>query len=127
MLLKKSHLWLLIKMREIAEAYLGKTVKSAVVTVPAYFNDTQRKATRDAGRIAGLNILRIINEPSAAAIAYGLDKMEDSIGKRNVLIFDVGGGIADVSLLTIEVGLFEVKAIFLETLTLEVRTSTTEW
>jgi len=111
LLLKKSHLWLLIKMREIAEAYLGKTVKSAVVTVPAYFNDTQRKATRDAGRIAGLNVLRIINEPSAAAIAYGLDKMEDSIGKRNVLIFDVGGGIADVSLLTIEVGLFEVKAI----------------
>jgi heat shock protein 1/8 len=78
----------LIKMREIAEAYLGKTVKNVVVTVPAYFNDSQRKATRDAGGLAGLNVLRIINEPTAAAIAYGLNKMTGSIDKRNVLIFD---------------------------------------
>uniref|UniRef100_A0A7N2R9Y2 Heat shock cognate 70 kDa protein n=1 Tax=Quercus lobata TaxID=97700 RepID=A0A7N2R9Y2_QUELO len=98
-------------MREIAEAYLGTTVKNAVVTVPAYFNDSQRKATKDAGSIAGLNVLRIINEPTAAAIAYGLDKIEDSNGKRNVLIFDLGGGTADVSLLTIEKGVFQVKAV----------------
>ncbi|XP_023916070.1 heat shock cognate 70 kDa protein 2-like [Quercus suber] len=101
----------LIKMREIAEAYLGKTVKNAVVTVPAYFNDSQRKATKDAGGIAGLNVLRIINEPTAAAIAYGLEKMVGSIGKRNVLVFDLGGGTTDVSLLTIEKGVFEVKAV----------------
>jgi heat shock protein 1/8 len=99
----------LIKMREIAEAYLGKTVKNAVVTVPAYFNDSQRKATKDAGGIAGLNVLRIINEPTSAAIAYGLNKSSDCIGKRNVLIFDLGGGTADVSLLTIENGVFEVQ------------------
>ncbi|XP_075667987.1 heat shock cognate 70 kDa protein-like [Castanea sativa] len=99
------------KMREIAEAYLGTTVKNVVVTVPAYFNDSQRKATKDAGGIAGLNVLRIINEPTAAAIAYGLDKIADSIGKRNVLIFDLGGGTADVSLLSIEKGVFEVKAV----------------
>ncbi|XP_030929674.1 heat shock cognate 70 kDa protein-like [Quercus lobata] len=99
------------KMRETAEAYLGTTVKNAVVTVPAYFNDSQRKATKDAGGIAGMNVLRIINEPTAAAIAYGLDKIADSIGKRNVLIFDLGGGTADVSLLTIEKGVFEVKAV----------------
>jgi heat shock protein 1/8 len=99
------------KMREMAEAYLGTTVKNAVVTVPAYFNDSQRKATKDAGGIAGLNVLRIINEPTAAAIAYGLDKKSGSIGKRNVLIFDLGGGTADVSLLTIEMGVFEVKAV----------------
>ena len=86
-------------------------MKNAVVTILAYFNDSQCKATRDARRIAGLNVLRIINEPTVVAIAYGLDKMEDSIGKRNVLIFDVGGGTADISLLTIEEGLFEVKAI----------------
>uniref|UniRef100_A0A7N2MGU1 Heat shock protein 70 n=1 Tax=Quercus lobata TaxID=97700 RepID=A0A7N2MGU1_QUELO len=98
-------------MREIAEAYLGTTVKNVVVTVPAYFNDSQRKATKDAGGIAGLNVLRIINEPTAAAIAYGLDKIADSIGKGNVLIFDLGGGTADVSLLTIEKGVFEVKAV----------------
>ncbi|XP_050249249.1 heat shock cognate 70 kDa protein-like [Quercus robur] len=98
-------------MREIAEAYLGTTVKNAVVTVPAYFNDSQRKATRDAGGIAGLNVLRIINEPTAAAIAYGLDRMASSIGKRNVLIFDLGGGTTDVSLITIEKGVFEVKAV----------------
>lgn len=97
----------LIKMREIAEAYIGKEVKNAVVTVPAYFNDSQRQATKDAGAIAGLNVLRIINEPTAAAIAYGLDKKG---GERNVLIFDLGGGTFDVSLLTIEEGIFEVKA-----------------
>jgi len=98
----------LIKMREIAEAYLGKTVTNAVVTVPAYFNDSQRQATKDAGTIAGLNVLRIINEPTAAAIAYGLDKK--GTGERNVLIFDLGGGTFDVSILTIEDGIFEVKS-----------------
>merc|ERR1711915_685249 len=97
----------LTKMKEIAEAYLGKEVKNAVVTVPAYFNDSQRQATKDAGSIAGLNVLRIINEPTAAAIAYGLDKKGD---EKNVLIFDLGGGTFDVSLLTIEEGIFEVKA-----------------
>ena len=97
----------LIKMREIAEAYIGADVKNAVITVPAYFNDSQRQATKDAGAIAGLNVLRIINEPTAAAIAYGLDKRG---GERNVLIFDLGGGTFDVSLLTIEEGIFEVKA-----------------
>ncbi|KAG2621542.1 hypothetical protein PVAP13_3NG318000 [Panicum virgatum] len=100
----------LIKMREIAEAYLGSTIKNAVVTVPAYFNDSQRQATKDAGVIAGLNVLRIINEPTAAAIAYGLDKKATSVGEKNVLIFDLGGGTFDVSLLTIEEGIFEVKA-----------------
>lgn len=98
----------LVKMKEIAEAYLSKTVKNAVVTVPAYFNDSQRQATKDAGAIAGLNVLRIINEPTAAAIAYGLDKK--SAQEKNVLIFDLGGGTFDVSLLTIEEGIFEVKA-----------------
>ena len=98
----------LSKMKEIAEAYLGKEVKNAVVTVPAYFNDSQRQATKDAGSISGLNVLRIINEPTAAAIAYGLDKQSSS--ERNVLIFDLGGGTFDVSLLTIEEGIFEVKA-----------------
>jgi L1 cell adhesion molecule like protein len=98
----------LVKMKEIAEAYLGKTVKSAVVTVPAYFNDSQRQATKDAGTISGLNVLRIINEPTAAAIAYGLDKQSEQ--ERNILIFDLGGGTFDVSLLTIEEGIFEVKA-----------------
>ena len=97
----------LTKMREIAEAYLGKEVKNAVVTVPAYFNDSQRQATKDAGAISGLNVLRIINEPTAAAIAYGLDKKGE---EKNVLIFDLGGGTFDVSLLTIEEGIFEVKA-----------------
>jgi L1 cell adhesion molecule like protein len=99
----------LIKMKEIAEAYLGKTIKSAVVTVPAYFNDSQRQATKDAGTIAGLDVKRIINEPTAAAIAYGLDKKGDG-KEKNVLIFDLGGGTFDVSLLTIEDGIFEVKA-----------------
>ncbi|KAK0518551.1 Hsp70 chaperone [Tilletia horrida] len=98
----------LLKMRETAEAYLGGTVKDAVVTVPAYFNDSQRQATKDAGTIAGLNVMRIINEPTAAAIAYGLDKKGE--GEKNVLIFDLGGGTFDVSLLTIEEGIFEVKA-----------------
>ncbi|KNC98749.1 hsp71-like protein [Spizellomyces punctatus DAOM BR117] len=98
----------LTKMRDIAEAYLGHPVKDAVVTVPAYFNDSQRQATKDAGTIAGLNVLRIINEPTAAAIAYGLDKKVGT--EKNVLIFDLGGGTFDVSLLTIEEGVFEVKA-----------------
>lgn len=100
---------ILTKMKTIAESYLGKTVKNAVVTVPAYFNDAQRQATKDAGAIAGLNVLRVINEPTAAAIAYGLDKKKDGKG-RNVLIFDCGGGTHDVSLLNIEDGIFEVKA-----------------
>jgi L1 cell adhesion molecule like protein len=99
---------ILLKMKETAESYLGTTVNNAVVTVPAYFNDSQRQATKDAGTISGLNVLRIINEPTAAAIAYGLDKKV--VGERNVLIFDLGGGTFDVSLLTIEEGIFEVKA-----------------
>jgi len=99
----------LTKMKQTAEAYLGQEVKSAVITVPAYFNDAQRQATKDAGAIAGLNVLRIINEPTAAAIAYGLDKVGD--GKaRNVLIFDCGGGTHDLSVLTIDDGVFEVRA-----------------
>jgi heat shock protein 1/8 len=97
---------ILLKMKECAEAYLGVPVKNAVVTVPAYFNDAQRQSTKDAGVIAGLNIIRIINEPTAAAIAYGLDKK----GTRNVLIFDLGGGTFDVSILTIDDGVFEVKS-----------------
>jgi heat shock protein 1/8 len=84
----------LTKMREIAETYLGKPIKDAVVTVPAYFNDAQRQATKDAGTIAGLNVLRIINEPTAAAIAYGLDNTKKT--ENNVLIFDLGGGTFDV-------------------------------
>nr|AGF90789.1 heat shock protein 70 [Sebastes schlegelii] len=98
----------LVKMKEIAEAYLGQKVSKAVITVPAYFNDSQRQATKDAGVIAGLHVLRIINEPTAAAIAYGLDRSKT--GERNVLIFDLGGGTFDVSILTIEDGIFEVKA-----------------
>ena len=98
----------LLKMRETAEAFIGSDVKDAVVTVPAYFNDSQRQATKDAGVIAGLNVMRIINEPTAAAIAYGLDKKSDK--EKNVLIFDLGGGTFDVSLLTIEEGIFEVKS-----------------
>lgn len=96
------------KMKETAEAYLGKKVTHAVVTVPAYFNDAQRQATKDAGVIAGLNVMRIINEPTAAAIAYGLDKKD---GEKNVLVFDLGGGTFDVSLLTIDNGVFEVNSI----------------
>ena len=90
--------------------FLGSEVKDAVVTVPAYFNDSQRQATKDAGAISGLNVMRIINEPTAAAIAYGLDKKDNTAGERNVVIFDLGGGTFDVSLLTIEEGIFEVKA-----------------
>merc|ERR1711872_401456 len=102
----------LVKMKETAEAYLGHSVKDAVVTVPAYFNDSQRQATKDAGVIAGLNITRIINEPTAAAIAYGLDKKSGtgSGGEKNILIFDLGGGTFDVSILSIDDGIFEVKA-----------------
>ncbi|KAI9187322.1 hypothetical protein LWI28_026784 [Acer negundo] len=100
----------LTKMREVAEAFLGQPIKNAVVTVPAYFNDSQRQATKDAGVIAGLNVLRIINEPTAAAIAYGLDKKASRKGEQNILIFDLGGGTFDVSLMTIEEGIFEVKA-----------------
>merc|ERR1712005_21302 len=98
----------LTKMKTIAEAYLGTDVQSAVITVPAYSNDSQRQATKDAGTIAGLNVLRIINEPTAAAIAYGLDRQADV--EKNILIFDLGGGTFDVSLLSIEGGIFEVKA-----------------
>jgi len=99
----------LIKMKETAEAFLGKTVKDAVVTVPAYFNDAQRQATKDAGTICGLNVLRIINEPTAAAIAYGLDKKVKG-GEQNILIFDLGGGTFDVSVLSIDEGVFEVRS-----------------
>jgi len=99
----------LVKMKETAEAYLGTEVKEAVITVPAYFNDSQRQATKDAGVISGMNVLRIINEPTAAAIAYGLDKKKGA-QESNVLIFDLGGGTFDVSILTIEEGIFEVKS-----------------
>jgi L1 cell adhesion molecule like protein len=98
----------LLKMKETAEAFLGQTVTEAVITVPAYFNDSQRQATKDAGVISGLQVKRIINEPTAAAIAYGLDKREGK--EQNILIFDLGGGTFDVSLLTIDDGIFEVKA-----------------
>merc|ERR1712018_114916 len=100
----------LTKMKETAEAYLGQSVKDAVITVPAYFNDAQRQATKDAGVIAGLNVLRIINEPTAAAIAYGLDKKKQNNQEKNVLIFDLGGGTFDVSILSIDDGVFEVKS-----------------
>jgi len=98
----------LVKMKEIAEDYLGEKVTDAVITVPAYFNDSQRQATKDAGAIAGLNVLRIINEPTAAAIAYGIDKQTDK--EKNILIFDCGGGTTDLSILNIDGGVFEVKA-----------------
>ena len=98
---------ILIKMKEIAENYLGREAKYAVITVPAYFNDAQRQATKDAGAIAGLEVLRIINEPTAAAIAYGIDKRQ---GEQNIIVFDLGGGTFDVSLLTIDNGVFEVAA-----------------
>lgn len=94
------------KMRDVAEGYLGKKVTHAVVTVPAYFNDNQRQATKDAGTIAGLNVLRIVNEPTAAAIAYGLDKTD--AGERHIVVYDLGGGTFDVSLLSIDQGVFEV-------------------
>lgn len=99
----------LSKMKEIAEAYVGESVKDCVITVPAYFNDACRQATKDAGVIAGLNVLRIINEPTAAAIAYGLDKVKDG-KERNILVYDFGGGTFDVSLLNLSDGCFEVKA-----------------
>lgn len=99
----------LIKMKQIAENYLGQEVKNAVITVPAYFNDAQRQATKDAGLISGLNVMRIINEPTAAAIAYGLDKKSGS-GEKTILVFDLGGGTFDVSLLTIDGEIFEVEA-----------------
>ena len=95
------------KMRDVAESYLGKPVKNAVVTVPAYFNDNQRQATKDAGIIAGLNVIRVVNEPTAAAIAYGLDRTG---GERQIIVYDLGGGTFDVSLLTIDDGAFEVQA-----------------
>merc|ERR1712195_98470 len=98
---------ILVKMKEVAEAYLGKEVKYAVITVPAYFNDAQRQATKDAGAISGMEVLRIINEPTAAAIAYGMDKKS---GEKNIVVFDLGGGTFDVSLLTIDNGVFEVVA-----------------
>ena len=98
----------LIKMKEIAEAYIGTSVTDAVITVPAYFNDAQRQATKDAGTIAGLNVMRIINEPTAAAIAYGLDKKGS--GEKNILIYDLGGGTFDVTVMSIEDGIFEVKS-----------------
>jgi len=98
------------KMKATAEAYLGAPVKDAVVTVPAYFNDSQRQATKDAGAIAGLNVLRIINEPTAAALAYGLDRLGKDVGEKHVLIFDCGGGTHDLSVLTLDDGVFEVKA-----------------
>ena len=98
------------KIKATAESYLGETVKDAVVTVPAYFNDSQRQATKDACAIAGLNVLRIINEPTAAALAYGLDRIGKEAGEKNVLIFDFGGGTHDLSVLTLDDGVFEVKA-----------------
>ena len=99
---------ILTKMKSIADAYLGDDIKDVVITVPAYFNDSQRQATKDAGVIAGLNVLRIINEPTAAAIAYGLEKKSDD--EQHILIFDLGGGTFDVSVLSIEDGIFEVKS-----------------
>eukprot|EP01060_Flectonema_neradi_P019330 TRINITY_DN263_c1_g1_i2.p1 TRINITY_DN263_c1_g1~~TRINITY_DN263_c1_g1_i2.p1 ORF type:complete len:641 (+),score=130.02 TRINITY_DN263_c1_g1_i2:61-1983(+) len=100
----------LVKMRETAESFLGRDVKKAVVTVPAYFTDSQRQATKDAGTISGMEVLRIINEPTAAAVAYGLDEADEGKGEKNVLIFDLGGGTFDVTLLTIDGGMFEVRA-----------------
>lgn len=96
------------KMKETAESYLGKKVQNGVVTVPAYFNDSQRQATKDAGTISGLNVLRVINEPTAAALAYGLDR--DKVGDKAVAVFDLGGGTFDISILEIQSGVFEVKS-----------------
>lgn len=95
------------KMKEVAETYLGEKVVNAVVTVPAYFNDAQRAATKDAGTIAGLNVLRVVNEPTAAALAYGLDKTDE---ERQIIVYDLGGGTFDVSILTVDHGVFEVQA-----------------
>jgi len=100
---------ILTKMKEIAESYLGEEVSQAVITCPAYFNDAQRQATKDAGTIAGLEVLRIINEPTAASLAYGFDKKDQ--GEKNLLIFDLGGGTFDLSLITVDDGIFEVKAV----------------
>src|SRR5512132_2333235 len=99
--------FILQKMKETAEAYLGQKVEQAVITVPAYFNDAQRQATKDAGRIAGLEVLRIINEPTAAALAYGLDK---KTGSKTIAVYDLGGGTFDVSVLELSDGIFEVKS-----------------
>ncbi|RHN72950.1 putative Heat shock protein 70 family [Medicago truncatula] len=99
----------LTKMREIAEAYLESPVKNVVVTVPAYFSDSQRKATIDAGAIAGINVIRVMNEPTAATVAYGLDKRADCVGERNILVFDLGGGTFDLSILTIKDNVFQFK------------------
>lgn len=96
------------KMKEVAENYLGEKVTNAVVTVPAYFNDAQRAATKDAGAIAGLNVLRVVNEPTAAALAYGLDKVGDK--ERQIIVYDLGGGTFDVSILTVDQGVFEVQS-----------------
>ena len=96
-------------MRETAEAYLGKGIKEAIVTVPAYFNDAQRQATKDAGRIAGLEVKRIINEPTAAALAYGMDKVDKNENKI-IAVYDLGGGTFDISILELSSGVFEVKA-----------------
>jgi L1 cell adhesion molecule like protein len=123
---------MLIKMRETAEAFLDTAVKSAVITIPVYFNDSKRQATIDAGVIAGLNVLRIINEPSAAAIAYGLGRILGSYEVKTVLIFDLGGGTLDVSVINIDpgfdidMGVFEVRPQ-LVTPTLAVRISTAGW
>ena len=114
---------ILVKMKETAEAFLGQSVTNAVITVPAYFNECQRQATRDAGAISGRKILRLLNEPTAAAIAYGLDNHKD---KRNVLVFDLGGGTFDVTLLVFDDGVFEVKSTAGDT-HLGVRTLTATW
>ena len=99
--------FILQKMKETAEGYLGESVDKAVITVPAYFNDAQRQATKDAGKIAGLEVLRIINEPTAAALAYGLDKSDDD---KTIVVYDLGGGTFDVSILEIGDGLFQVQS-----------------
>ena len=115
----------LTKMKKTAESFIGKTVSNAVITCPAYFNESQRQATKDAGTITGLNVMRIINEPTAAAIAYGLDKKGDK--ERNIMIFDLGGGTFDVSLLSIDDGVFEVKSAPGEIHTWEEKILTTDW
>ena len=99
---------ILTKMKETAETFLGHEVTSAIVTVPAYFNDAQRQATKDAGTIAGMKVERILNEPTAAAIAYGLDKHKAAGAEKNILVYDLGGGTFDVTLLTMDGGVFEV-------------------
>jgi len=118
--------YVLTKMKETAEGYLGTSAKNAVVTVPAYFNDSQRQATKDAGQIAGLNVLRVINEPTAAALAYGMDKSDDKV----IAVFDLGGGTFDISVLEIQKGVFEASLRSsrpMETPSSEERTSTTNY